>query len=439
MHPLRACCDVARQPREEGAPSRDDEGSRSARVTAPPSYDYVMSIKPEQYIYTHFPDDTKWQLLEHPISIEQFKEQSNLRSAFFQNDFKLLSANKCVLTSNSGEPIRITIGFSRNKYTDVVFGYELILLNKHTGDGFVLETNAAESIDLTHNEDTGVDNNDANGNEAGAFNSDKSIEGIGDKDDDGGEADFDETGDYNNDEEETEIKTIEHINTDDSKGINRKETDSVVKDNREERNDSRPVLEESGSEDEIDERNFVFIHKDVQSVTYEIRFHFKGEFRLKIFGGLFSKCENDPPLIMDVKLVNEHEPEAGSVPLPLVPDIAGWGPGPITQELGLYVPSHTSSLIYVSKVEPEHVYFVLLKPLDVNVRLVDLSHTRDELSEFVHSDVETVNDVLLFRTVITHPGKGEYALRMEINVGDRLVDACNYLVHTRKDRPFEVE
>lgn len=48
-----------------------------------------FSVPPEQFVYTHLPDDEEWQLLEKPITKKEFEGLPNLRPQFFQSGFKL--------------------------------------------------------------------------------------------------------------------------------------------------------------------------------------------------------------------------------------------------------------------------------------------------------------------------------------------------------------
>jgi len=53
--------------------------------------DYYFLTPPSQFIYTHFPEDPKWQLLEKPISKTDWESLVYLRPAFFKLGLKLES------------------------------------------------------------------------------------------------------------------------------------------------------------------------------------------------------------------------------------------------------------------------------------------------------------------------------------------------------------
>ena len=50
-----------------------------------------LFLKPEEFIYTHFPKDVEWQLLEKPILEEEFLTFPYLIGRFFQYDMKIAS------------------------------------------------------------------------------------------------------------------------------------------------------------------------------------------------------------------------------------------------------------------------------------------------------------------------------------------------------------
>ena len=52
---------------------------------------------PQQLIFTHFPLDPRWQLLEDPISLEEFEELVPVKSTFFKHDLQLLSHRNAVI------------------------------------------------------------------------------------------------------------------------------------------------------------------------------------------------------------------------------------------------------------------------------------------------------------------------------------------------------
>lgn len=52
--------------------------------------DFYFLTDPEEFIYTHFPDEEQWQLLEAPIPLEEFEKRVFKTSAFFNMGLRLL-------------------------------------------------------------------------------------------------------------------------------------------------------------------------------------------------------------------------------------------------------------------------------------------------------------------------------------------------------------
>lgn len=302
-----------------------------------PAYNhYFIFTNPEEFLHRNLPDDSKWQLISQTITKEEFLAKSYLRPPFFQNCFKLLSEDKCVLISESGDPLEIIIGFPKDENSDLMFAYEL-------------------SLKLDEREETNEDT--------------------------------------------TREKTCNAKN----------DTD----------------------------RRYVLVRKQETRVTFEIRFHHTGVFKLRVYGGKYSDYGNKPPWIMDVRLTcNGILPQVD--PIPFDPGMIGWGPGPISSELGLFVPSHTDSIVYVNVGVVEVISFVLQQPLDVLVALEHVEKTHNSLSDFVTCNIDAEQGFYVLKTKVAYPGYGEYALRIDIRQRNRLYNACNYIVHTRIDKPYEV-
>ncbi|TRZ67518.1 MAG: hypothetical protein D4Q77_02930 [Methanothrix sp.] len=53
--------------------------------------DYYFLTPPEEFIYTHLPDDPRWQLLERPLSKEEYEDLVYVKPPFFKSDMKVLS------------------------------------------------------------------------------------------------------------------------------------------------------------------------------------------------------------------------------------------------------------------------------------------------------------------------------------------------------------
>jgi transglutaminase/protease-like cytokinesis protein 3 len=51
--------------------------------------DHYFMTPPSEFIYDHFPEDSRWQLLEHPLSKSEFEKQAFLKPEFFKYGLKL--------------------------------------------------------------------------------------------------------------------------------------------------------------------------------------------------------------------------------------------------------------------------------------------------------------------------------------------------------------
>lgn len=52
--------------------------------------DFYFLTDPEEFIHSHFPDEKKWQLLDVPISLEEFERGVFKTSAFFSLGLQLI-------------------------------------------------------------------------------------------------------------------------------------------------------------------------------------------------------------------------------------------------------------------------------------------------------------------------------------------------------------
>jgi len=61
--------------------------------------DYYFLTPPEEFIYTHLPDDPRWQLLERPLSEEEYEDLVYVKPPFFRSDMKILSHLEGVIST----------------------------------------------------------------------------------------------------------------------------------------------------------------------------------------------------------------------------------------------------------------------------------------------------------------------------------------------------
>ena len=414
VHPLWVCRSIRGQ-RQGGWLTIEKDGQASKKLqmedkgTEVSTYNsYYIFIDPKEFIYRNFPDEPQWQLLREPWSKEKFINSAYLRPEFFKRKLKLLSDNKCVLVSEDGEPCNVILSLDHNYANDMVFKYDLSL--KVESPDLLKTIKREQTTDTVEAMNTNevTENCDNTGNKA--FITENN--GLNHNTDEQGNEPTSANGD-------TGVASPDNVNVTKNNAID--EVLGVVK------------------ERQANLHNFVAVFREQDTVRFEIRFLKKNTYRLRIFGGLFSMYGSDPPCIMEVKLeclANVTEPK----PLPFDPGIVGWGPGPVTESLGLFVPSHDSGVIDLPENGEIMIQFFLKKLLQVEVLLFHTQAKDILLDQFVHYKTLELKDTFELRIVILYPGKGEYALKIDVlsSQTELMENACNYLVHTDKEKPHEV-
>lgn len=99
--------------------------------------DFYFLTDPEEFVYSHFPDEKKWQLLDVPVSLEEFERRVFKTSAFFILGLQLIQPCHAHIVTVDGEA-NVSLGFSR----PVTFTYEL------TQHQDLLHTGASEQKEL---------------------------------------------------------------------------------------------------------------------------------------------------------------------------------------------------------------------------------------------------------------------------------------------------
>ncbi|XP_041827870.1 uncharacterized protein ky [Melanotaenia boesemani] len=82
--------------------------------------DFYFLTDPEEFIDSHFPDEQKWQLLDTPITLEEFERRVFKTSAFFTLGLRLINPHHFYIVTNNGET-NLSLGFSR----PTTFTYEI--------------------------------------------------------------------------------------------------------------------------------------------------------------------------------------------------------------------------------------------------------------------------------------------------------------------------
>lgn len=79
-------------------------------------FDHVARIfqDPEEFIFTHFPDEEHWQLLARPVTKDELTEMAVLKPGFFAFEMTVINCPKSVLVVNSAETL-ISLAFLEGK------------------------------------------------------------------------------------------------------------------------------------------------------------------------------------------------------------------------------------------------------------------------------------------------------------------------------------
>lgn len=83
--------------------------------------EYYFMPDPHQLIFTHYPDDANWQLLERVISLADFEHLVPVKSAFFKYGLQILSHREAVIRTNREVTVRIGCPSQRAQYLAFTF------------------------------------------------------------------------------------------------------------------------------------------------------------------------------------------------------------------------------------------------------------------------------------------------------------------------------
>jgi hypothetical protein len=87
--------------------------------------EYYFMPAPAQLVFSHFPDDSSWQLLERPITLEEFENLVPVKPAFFKHGLKLLSHTDAVITCFHNRDISIRIECPQDRVKSLRFTFNL--------------------------------------------------------------------------------------------------------------------------------------------------------------------------------------------------------------------------------------------------------------------------------------------------------------------------
>ncbi|KAK3603019.1 hypothetical protein CHS0354_037766 [Potamilus streckersoni] len=101
--------------------------------------EYFFLPDTHQLIYTHFPDDPKWQLLERPVTLEEFENMPHMKPQFFKFGLEFVSHRTAVIYGRGEINLRlrypahrITVAFNFSiQFENGVEEYKGVKLNRY--------------------------------------------------------------------------------------------------------------------------------------------------------------------------------------------------------------------------------------------------------------------------------------------------------------------
>ncbi len=70
--------------------------------------EFFFLAPPEELIWTHLPQDPNWQLLDDPISREEFERLVYAKPAFFNNDMSIVGPLECTIDGTRGASVTLS-------------------------------------------------------------------------------------------------------------------------------------------------------------------------------------------------------------------------------------------------------------------------------------------------------------------------------------------
>lgn len=304
--------------------------------------EYYTMANPKEFLYTCHPHKKKWQMLENPVSRDEFLEMPFLLPTFFGLGLILKSKQSCSLKSVNGS-VSIEIESPLKNARTLNMWYELIYTEKDT-----TETSSGSLVEM----------NDV-------------------------------------------YFTFDNL------------------------------------------QKYVTMIRNGEQWRFVVHLPVEGSYRLLLYGG-----PSDQHLLRICEFrLDCEEPNWGCVPLPFNPGIVGFGPGPFSEEAGLYIPSNRNGLIFTGKNCGVNIVFQMDEDAlnDTGIK-AELIHTKSGSRSIVLCDVEETTKVLRLTTTI--PEVGDYILAIatgnENNLNADILDEndftniCNYYITGAVDSNFEV-
>lgn len=111
--------------------SKDKEDRNSSKDHIRYQYDdHYFMTDPDEFIQEFWPHDPKWQLLDSPITLEEFEALPFVRSIFFQYKMRFEGHKLAVIRTDDKGGAKITIRVPEEHENDLVFFYQLRFADK---------------------------------------------------------------------------------------------------------------------------------------------------------------------------------------------------------------------------------------------------------------------------------------------------------------------
>jgi len=74
--------------------------------------DHYFFARPEDFVQDHLPIDPKWQLLDTPLSQEEFERLPHTKLSFFRNGLEIISPKEGVIKAKADGPVEVVVSFT---------------------------------------------------------------------------------------------------------------------------------------------------------------------------------------------------------------------------------------------------------------------------------------------------------------------------------------
>jgi len=89
--------------------------------------EHYFLTDPDEFIQEFRASDPQWQLLERPISLEEFEALPFVRSIFFHYGLEYTEPTKSVLTADSKGGAEVKINVPEELGDDIIFHYQVLI------------------------------------------------------------------------------------------------------------------------------------------------------------------------------------------------------------------------------------------------------------------------------------------------------------------------